>query len=117
VTPLIGERFGPVRIFTAAELMAEELPPVRWVVPDILPEGVTFLAGKPKMGKSWLCLGLDVAVAIGGVALGTKHVEQGEVLYLSRGPQAAPAQTPRQAPSRPPLAGKSTHGYRVAPAG
>src|SRR5215203_4353982 len=43
--PLLGERFGPVRIFTAADLMAEDLPPVRWVVPDILPEGVTFLAG------------------------------------------------------------------------
>jgi AAA domain/Ribonuclease R winged-helix domain len=79
----IGQPFGKVRIFTAAELMAEELPPVRWVVPDILPEGVTFLAGRPKLGKSWMVLGLGVAVATGGVALGTKRVEQGEVLYLS----------------------------------
>jgi hypothetical protein len=78
-----GERFGPVRIFSAAEIMAKELPPVRWVVPDILPEGVTFLAGKPKMGKSWMVLGLGIAVATGGVALGTKLVEQGEVLYLA----------------------------------
>jgi hypothetical protein len=78
-----GERFGPVRIFSAAEIMAEELPPVPWVVPDILPEGVTFLAGKPKMGKSWMVLGLGIAVATGGVALGTKRVEQGEVLYLA----------------------------------
>jgi len=81
--PLLGERFGPVRIFTAADLMAEDLPPVRWVVPDILPEGVTFLAGKPKMGKSWMALGLSIAVATGSVALGTKRVEQGEVLYLA----------------------------------
>jgi hypothetical protein len=78
-----GEPFGPVRIYSAAEIMAKELPPVPWVVPDILPEGVTFLAGKPKMGKSWMVLGLGIAVATGGVALGTKHVEQGEVLYLS----------------------------------
>src|SRR5215211_729284 len=69
--------------FTAAELMALELPPVRWVVPDILPEGVTFLAGKVKMGKSWMSLALCVAVASGGVALATKRVEQGEVLYLA----------------------------------
>jgi RecA-family ATPase len=31
----------------------------------VLPEGVTLLAGKPKLGKSWLALGLCVAVASG----------------------------------------------------
>jgi hypothetical protein len=79
----IGQRFGAVTIYRADEIVAEELPPVRWVVPDILPEGVTFLAGKPKMGKSWMALGLSIAVATGGVALGTKRVEQGEILYLA----------------------------------
>ncbi len=44
--------------FTAAELMAAELPPVRWAVPGIVPEGVTLFAGKPKLGKSWAALGL-----------------------------------------------------------
>src|SRR5215211_3505670 len=82
VTAPIGQPFGSVRIFTAANLMEEELPPVRWVVPDILPEGVTFLAGKPKMGKSWMGLDLGLAIATGGVALGAKRVEQGEVLAL-----------------------------------
>jgi hypothetical protein len=79
----IAETNGKPATFTATELMAMELPPVRWVVPDILPEGVTFLAGKPKMGKSWMALGLSIAVATGGVALATKRVEQGEVLYLA----------------------------------
>lgn len=83
MTDPIGERFGVVRIYRADEIVAETLPPVKWVVPDILPEGVTFLAGKPKMGKSWMALGLSIAVATGGVALGTKQVEQGEVLYLA----------------------------------
>jgi hypothetical protein len=69
--------------FTAVELMAMELPPVRWVVPGILPEGVTLLAGKPKMGKSWMTLDLGIAIAVGGVTLGTKRVEQGEVLCLA----------------------------------
>ena len=69
--------------FTAEELMSWELPPPRWAVPDILPEGVTFLAGKPKLGKSWLSLGLGVAIASGGVALGKVPVEAGEVLYLA----------------------------------
>ncbi len=69
--------------FTAAELMAMELPAPCWAVPGILPAVVTLLAGKPKLGKSWLALGLSIAVATGGVALGTKPVEQGEVLYLA----------------------------------
>ena len=70
-------------VFSAAELMNRELPPPKWVVPDLLPEGVTVFAGKPKMGKSWLALGIAIAVATGGVALGTKPVERGRVLYLA----------------------------------
>jgi RecA-family ATPase len=69
-------------MLTAAELMGMELPPVRWAVPGIVPEGVTLLAGKPKLGKSWLALGLAIAVSCGGVALGTRRVERGEALYL-----------------------------------
>ena len=68
---------------SAAELMALELPEVRWAVPGIVPEGVTLLAGKPKLGKSWLTLDLGVAISTGGVALGTKRAEQGECLYLA----------------------------------
>jgi hypothetical protein len=78
------ERNGRIpETVTAADLMASELPPVRWGVRGVLPEGVTLLAGKPKLGKSWLALGLCVAVAAGGVALGTRQVEQGDVLYLA----------------------------------
>jgi|SRR5215213_7285135 len=63
--------------------MAAELPPIRWTVPGLLPEGVALFAGKPKLGKSWLALGLAIAVASGGVALGAMPVERGEVLYFA----------------------------------
>jgi hypothetical protein len=69
-------------VLTATDLMALELPPIKWIVRDILPEGVTLLAGKPKLGKSWMALGLSIAVANGDVALGKERVEQGEVLYV-----------------------------------
>jgi DNA-binding transcriptional ArsR family regulator len=48
-----------------------------------VPEGVALLAGKPKFGKSWLALGLCVAVASGGVAFGNVRVERGASLYLA----------------------------------
>jgi hypothetical protein len=69
--------------FTAAELHAMELPPIKWTIPDILPEGVTILAGKAKIGKSFLAFGLCVAVASGGDALGRVPVGRGSVLYLA----------------------------------
>lgn len=70
-------------IFTATELLAIDFPEPKWAVPGIVPEGVTLLGGKPKMGKSWLALGLCIAVATGGYAFGKKRVEQGTCLYLA----------------------------------
>src|SRR5262249_21023796 len=64
-------------------LLAEQLPEQRWAIEGLLPEGLTFFAGAPKLGKSWMALGLGIAVASGGHALGTIPVEQGEVLYLA----------------------------------
>lgn len=64
------------------ELMGEELAPVRWVVPGLIPEGVSVLASKRKLGKSWLVFALAIAVGAGGRWLG-QSVEQGEALYLA----------------------------------
>jgi hypothetical protein len=69
--------------FTLQNLLAKDLPPVRWAIPDILPEGLTLLAGKPKLGKSWLALSIALAIAAGGYALGKQTVTKGEVLYLA----------------------------------
>src|SRR5215207_2309862 len=73
---------APPTTMSATELMRLELPPVKWAVPGVLPEGVTILAGKPKMGKSWLGLGLSVSVSAGGRALGKIPTERGVALYL-----------------------------------
>ncbi len=82
VPPTPASRNTP-EIFSLRNLLAWELPPVRWVVPDILPEGLTLMAGKPKLGKSWLALSLALSIAAGGVALGKQPVPQGDVLYLA----------------------------------
>jgi len=68
--------------WTADELLAATFPEPRWAVPGIIPEGLTFLAGKSKVGKSWLCLQIAQAVATGGRVLDQK-VERGRVLYLA----------------------------------
>ena len=57
----------------AQDLRAKVFPPVKWAVPGFLPEGLSILAGGPKVGKSILALHLSVGVAIGGCVLGGKY--------------------------------------------
>jgi len=68
---------------TCAELRDMTFPPIRWIVEGYIAEGLTILAGKPKLGKSWLCLDIALAVASGGVALGARRCERGRVLYAA----------------------------------
>ena len=65
---------------TLAELQHKVFPPTLWIVPNYLPEGLTVFAGKPKIGKSWLVLGIALAAARGTETLG-QFVEPGDVLY------------------------------------
>lgn len=69
--------------WTDAELVHTEFPPPRWAVPGLISEGLNILAGAPKLGKSWLSLGLGAAISLGDPALGAIPVEQGPVLYLA----------------------------------
>jgi len=72
-----------VQIINARELMDLHLPEPKWAIPGLIPQGVTLLAGRPKIGKSWLALQIAVAVATGSKALGSIDVEAGSVLYLA----------------------------------
>ena len=69
--------------FTAADLQHQEFPPVQYCVPDLIPEGLTLLAGKPKIGKSWLALDICIAVASGRYCLGERKPDTGDVLYAA----------------------------------
>lgn len=72
----------PFQIVAADIILTQDFPEPEWVVPGLLPVGMTYLAGKPKIGKSWLALQLAQAVASGGIFLG-QRVEPGRVLYLA----------------------------------
>ncbi len=69
--------------FTGDWLLGQELPPQQWAVPGLIPEGLSLLAGKSKIGKSWMALGIAISVAAGGIALGEFRCPPGEVLYLA----------------------------------
>ncbi|WP_324668943.1 bifunctional DNA primase/polymerase [Geochorda subterranea] len=71
------------KIISARTLLGTPLPEPRWAFTGILPEGLNILAGKPKLGKSWLCLQLALAIGSGKDLGGFKVAEQGEALYLA----------------------------------
>lgn len=71
-------KFEPI---DAQTLLSTPLPPVRWLIPDLLPAGLALLAGASKSGKSWLCLWLSLQLAQDGEFWG-RAVPAQTVLYL-----------------------------------
>jgi hypothetical protein len=49
------------KIVMASDLQAMTFTPVRHIVPGYISEGATIIAGKPKVGKSWMTLDLGLA--------------------------------------------------------
>ncbi len=87
-----GRDYTPkARFKTFREIQQTNLPPVKWIVKDLLPEGFTILASRPKMGKSWMALQLALAVANGYRALGKFETVKGSILYfdIDQGSQRA----------------------------
>ena len=79
-----AKRIELPKLTTSLDLSKMEFPEPEWIVEGIIPEdGMTILAGKPKIGKSWLVLQLAGAVSCGGVMLGNIKVKKRGVLYLA----------------------------------
>lgn len=72
--------FQPV--YSAGDLLLREFAEPRWAVPGLVPEGLSALAGKPKMGKSWLALDIALGIATGTPVLGSVEAPVGDVLGL-----------------------------------
>lgn len=65
-----------------AELLSRSIPPQRWIIDSLLPEGLTLLCGAPKAGKSWLSLDIALHVASGQAFWGHKTLT-GRVLLFA----------------------------------
>lgn len=71
------------RVRNGTWLDAQQFPPLAWVVPGLVPEGFGLVVGPPKLGKSWFVLGLGLAAACGGRALGRIPMPARPVLYAA----------------------------------
>ena len=77
-----GKPVNPLETIDGKVLFEKELPPIKFIINKILPQGLFILAGSPKVGKSWLMLDFCQAVATGG-STWDLSAEKGEVLYLA----------------------------------
>lgn len=69
--------------WTASEILQKELGDVQWLIKDILPQGFFFLAGRPKIGKSFMTLQMCGSITTGQKFLGYDVMQPGRVLYIS----------------------------------
>lgn len=63
-------------------LLSASFPPPVYYIDGILPVGLSIMAGRPKLGKSYLALQMALAVHCGGMFLGRK-VSRARALYLA----------------------------------
>jgi len=80
ITAKSGTRRAQIKPVT--ELMAREFDPARWIIDGLIPEGLTFLVGKPKIGKSWFVLDTALHAAQGKTFIGYE-TEKSKVLYYA----------------------------------
>ena len=72
----------PLKVISAPDLQKADLPPVKFLVDGILPEGTSLLTAASKIGKSWMVLDLGLCIAAGEPFLGRTTTRTG-VLYLA----------------------------------
>lgn len=81
-SPRRGKRKARFALTSTTAIMTRDYPPIMWIVKGYLPEGFSVLAGRQKLGKTWLALDWAIAVAMGGYAMGAIECEAGDVLYI-----------------------------------
>ena len=69
--------------FTAKELQDMEIPEIQWVIEDVIPQGLTLFAGKPKVGKSYFVLNAAIDLAFGREAFDSIPTVPARTLYLA----------------------------------
>jgi len=58
------------QIIASEQLYYMDIPPTKWIIDGLLPQGLTILSGDPKIGKSYMAMGISLAVVEGRVIWG-----------------------------------------------
>ncbi|MBD5162914.1 MAG: AAA family ATPase [Oscillibacter sp.] len=72
----------PLAITPAPVLQTAQLPPVKFLIEGILPDGTSLLTAASKIGKSWMVIDIGLSLSAGKAFLG-RQCNQCGVLYLA----------------------------------
>lgn len=81
--PFIGDGIWRPMVQYLNDLMRMELPPTRWILDGVIPEGLTLLGAKAKKGKTTFMMYVGLSVVQDAPALGSLATERCDVLYLA----------------------------------
>jgi len=70
-------------LYSASELKYTEFPPVKWAIDELIPEGLTILAGDSKIGKSLIAVDITTAIATGTDAFASRKCVEGTCVYYA----------------------------------
>lgn len=70
------------KLVSCRDLLESEISLPKFIIKDLLPEGLSLLVAKPKAGKSWFAQNLALSIAQGSKALGHFLTEQSATLNL-----------------------------------
>lgn len=68
--------------YGAKTLLDTPLPPITWIIPNVLPAGLAILGSKSGVGKSWMALDMACEIARGG-QFWEHELRQGKALVLA----------------------------------
>ena len=71
------------KVTTLARQAEREYAPISWCVKQFIPIGLTLMAGRPKVGKSFVCLDICNAVAEGEMVFEDMETVKGTTCYIS----------------------------------
>ena len=77
-----NKKTEPFEINLGNDIFNTELVEPSWIIPGMLPEGLCIIASRPKVGKSWLGLGIARAVVTGSKIF-NRQPEKGGCLYFA----------------------------------
>jgi len=83
IKPKKKKVYNPLKAISLKKLVNEyNYKEPKWYVEPFLPEGLTVLAGKPKLGKSFFALSLGISIARGFKFMRHFNCEQSTVYYI-----------------------------------
>ena len=82
-TSEVAHNVTPLRPILVKELMAKDFPPLVWLIEGLIAKGhLVVLGGRPKSGKSWLCLQMAKCLDVGESFLG-RQTRRAKVVYVA----------------------------------